>query len=167
MARRTFQVVAVIAAVALAGTVTVAVIASGGSESRAGGLPGRLHALAQHLHGGGGQADPMAAMIERLHLTAEQIQRFEKIAEIVEAHGGAGHESMMDLHAGLITQLGRDAIGAAEIRPIVDDLIATPAVAADLTNELVALAAGLDDTQRGILLAHLQDTPSGDHPHGR
>ncbi|MDP6580281.1 MAG: hypothetical protein QF681_06470 [Vicinamibacterales bacterium] len=85
MAETTLQTVAVIAAVTLGGTVTVAVMASGSSEGHEGGFVGHLHALAQQLHGGGGHYDPMAHVVARLHLKPDRPQHLEKINEIVES----------------------------------------------------------------------------------
>jgi Spy/CpxP family protein refolding chaperone len=162
MAGKTLQIAAIIAAVTVAGTVTVAVVASGDSAGQEGGFLGHLHSLVgQHLHGGGGQHDPAAQLVERLNLTPDQLGRFERVQEIVESSGVGGHESMMELHEELVTQLSRGQVGSSEIRQVIDRHIKDPAMASALTDELVALVNELDDTQRGILLEHLPDTGSG------
>ena len=159
MAGKTLQIVATIAAVAVAGTVTAAVVVSGDSVGEGGGLIAHLHHMVgQHLHGGGGQHDHSAQIVERLNLTPDQLQRFEKINEIVESYGDGGHAAMMELHEELVTQFERGEVRTAEIRRVIDGHITEPAVASALTDELVALVNGLDDTQRGILLEHLPRT---------
>ena len=65
---------------------------------------------------------------------------------------------MMELHEELVTQFERGEVRTAEIRRVIDGHITEPAVASALTDELVALVNGLDDTQRGILLEHLPHT---------
>ena len=160
MAGKTLQIVATVAAVAVAGTVTAAVVVSGDSADQgAVGLIAHFHHMVgQHLHGGGGQHDRSAQIVERLNLTPDQLQRFEKINEIVESYGDGGHEAMMELHEELVTQFERGEVRTAEIRRVIDGHITEPAVASALTDELVALVNGLDDTQRRILLEHLPQT---------
>jgi len=159
MAGKIGQIVATMAAVAVAGTVTVAVVVSGDSAGQESGLIAHLHHMVgQHLHGGGGQADHSTQIIKGLNLTPDQVQRFEKINEIVESYGNGGHEAMMALHEELVTQFERGEVSTAEIRRVIDGHITEPAVASALTDELVALVNGLNDTQRAILLEHLPQT---------
>ena len=167
MRDRTFQTIAIIAAVALIGTVTVAVVASGGAGAQDGGFLGHLHALVgQHLHGGGGQHDPMAQLVETLNLTPDQLQRFEKVQDVVESYPSGGHESMVALHEVLVTQFEQGQVGIAETRRAVDGHIEEMRVLAyAVTDELVALVNELDDTQRATVLEHLQDSRAGDHGH--
>jgi Spy/CpxP family protein refolding chaperone len=167
MRDRTFQTVAILAAVALIGTVTVAVVASGGARAQDSGFLGHLHSLVgQHLHGGGGQHDPMAQLVETLNLTPDQLERFEKLQEVVESDPSGGHESMAALHEVLLTQFEQGQIGIAETRQAVDGHIEEMRVLAyAVTDELIALVNELDDTQRATMLEHLQQTGAGAHGH--
>ncbi len=153
MRDRTFQTIANIAAVALIGTVTVAVVASGGAGAQDSGFLGHLHSLVeQHLHGGGGQRDPMAQLVETLNLTPDQVQRFERVQEVVGAYPTRAHEPMVALHEVLAAQFGGGQFDIAEIRRAVDGHIEEMRVLAyAVTDELVALVNELDDTQRGVV----------------
>ena len=167
MAGRTFQIVAMIAVVAFVGTVTVVVMASGNSGGQQDGFIGHLHQLAQQLHGGSGHQDPIAKMVEQLNLTPDQLQRVERIHEVIGSYTSGGHESVVALHEELVTQLEGGQVSTAAAREAVDRHIEEMRVMAyAVTDGLVALANELDDTQRGILLEHLQDARVGDHGHG-
>ena len=107
MASKTFQIIAIIAAVVIVGTVTLAVVATGSDDGgQEGGFFQHLHGLGQYLHGGGDQHDHMAQVIEQLQLTPDQLQRFEKIHAIVANVGGGGDGAMVELHDSLVTQFG-------------------------------------------------------------
>ena len=170
MAKGTFQIVAIIAAVALVGTVSLTVIATGGdSESKGeGGFLRQLHALGHNLHGGGHHQDHMAEVIEQLELTPEQLQRLEKVHEIIGSYGSDGHGSMAELHEKLVAQFGQGHVEADEIRLVIDGHVdEMREMAYAVTDELVALVNGLDATQREILLTHLQGNQEGHQLHGR
>ncbi len=69
MASRTFQIVAIVAAVAFVGTVSLTVMATGdGSEGQApgDGFLSHLHKLGQRLHGDGHHQNPMADLHNQL-----------------------------------------------------------------------------------------------------
>ena len=155
MRGRTLYTIASIVAVALVATVTVAFTASGVPAGHERGLIGHLHELAQQLHGGGAHGDPMTQLIEQLDLRPDQLRRVERISELVGTQPSGAHQSMQELHEQLITRLGRGQVGTDAIRQIVDRHFTEPAVASALTDELVALANGLDDAQREMLLEHL------------
>ena len=167
MAGKTLQIVAITAAVAVAGTVTVAVMASGNFGGQDGSFIGHLHLLVeQQRHGRGGHDDTMAQIIEHLNLTPDQLQRVEKVQELVGSYSNGGHAAMLELHEELVTQFERGEVSTTEIRRVIDEHIKEPAVASALTDELVGLVKSLDDTQRGILLEHLPETgPGGGHGH--
>jgi len=150
MASKTFQIVAIIAAIAFVGTVTLAVVAVGSDgDGQGGGFIQQLHRLGQNLHGGGGHHDAMAQLVEQLELTPDQQQRFEKIHEIVGSYGDGGHASMLDLHEELVTQFERGQIGTAEIRRTIDGHIEQlRGMAYAVTDELVALVNELDESRR-------------------
>ena len=165
MTGKTLQIGSVIAAVAFAGTVTGAVIASGNSSAGEGGFFGHLHMLGQHLHGGGGQHDHLAQMVERLDLTPDQLQRLEKVHEMAGAY--AGHGSMSELHNLLMTQFERGQFGSAETRRAIDGHIEEMRVSAyAVVDELVALVGELDATERETLLRHLREAGAGDDGQG-
>ena len=170
MASRTFQIVAIVAAVAFMGTVGLTVMAmEDGSEGQeqGGGFLSHLHKLGQRLHGDGHHQNPMAQMIEQLELTPDQLQRLEKVHEIIGSYGSGGHGSMADLHNQLVTQFERGYIESGEIRGFIDEHVEQiRGMAYAVTDELIELINGLDEKQRGILLAHLQGAKSGDHGHG-
>ena len=99
MAKRTFPIVSIIAAVALVGTLGVTVMATGGSSGgQAGDLLGRLHRLGHHLHGADHHPDHMSRLIEQLQHTPDQLQRLDKIHEIIGTHGTEEPGSMAELH---------------------------------------------------------------------
>ena len=165
MTRRNFQIAAIIAAVALVGTVSLTVIATGGgSGAQGGGFLSHLHQLGRHLHDGGQHHDRMARLIEQLELTPAQLQRLEKIHEIVGSFGSEGHGSMAELHDQLVAQFEHGYIETGEIRQVIDGHVEQIRdVAYVVTDELVALVNGLDARQRETLLAHLQGNHEG-HP---
>ena len=167
MATRTFQILAIVAAVTV-GTVTLAIVASGGEAGgQDGGFFRHLHKLGQHLHGGGGHHDHMAQVIEQLELTPDQMQRFEKIHEIVGSFGGGEDSAMVGLHDSLVTQFEQGYVGTDEIRQAIDaHLEEFRGLAYAVTDELVALINELDESQREVLLKHLKGAKSGDHGHG-
>ena len=167
MTGKTFQIIAFVALIAFAGTVTVAVVASGNPGGQNAGFLGHLRTLVgQHLHGGGGQHNSMAQLVETLDLTADQLQRFRKVQEVVESYPSGGDRSMVKLHEELVTQLEDGQVSTAAARQAVDRHIEEMRVMAyEVTDGLVALVNELDDTQRGVLLEHLQGTSGGDHGH--
>ena len=171
MAKGTFQIVAIIAAVALAGAVGMTVIATdgdSGSADREGGFLRQLHQLGHHLHGGGHHQDHMAEVIEQLELTPEQLQRLEKIHEIIGRYGSEGHGSMAELHEKLVAQFEQGHVETDEIRLVVDGHVdEMREMAYAVTDELIALVNGLDATQREIMLSHLQGNQEGHQLHGR
>ena len=74
---------------------------------------------------------------------------------------------MADLHNQLVTQFERGYIESGEIRGFIDGHVEQiRGMAYAVTDELIELINGLDEKQRGILLAHLQGAKSGDHGHG-
>ena len=158
MTRRTLQIAAIIAAVALVGTVSLAVIATGGgSGPQGGGFLSHLHQFGRHLHGGGQHHDQMARLIEQLELTPAQLQRLEKIHEIAGTFGSEGHGSMAELHNQLVSQFEHGYIETTEIRQVIDGHVEQiREVAYVVTDELVALVNGLDAKQRETLQAHLR-----------
>jgi len=168
MASRTLQIIAIIAAFALVGTVTLAVVATGDeSGDRGGGFLRRLHELGQTLHGGGHHQDPMAQVIEQLELTPEQMQRFERIHEIAGNFGHGGDKTMLELHESLVTQFKQGYVETDELRGAIDaHLEEFRGMAYAVTDELVALINELNEAQREVLLEHLEGTGSGDHGHG-
>ena len=167
MAKSTSQIVGIIAAVALAGTASVAVMATGsGSGSPEGDFLRQLHSLASRLHGGGHHDDHMAGLIDQLELTPAQLQRFEKIHEIIGASGCEDPGSMAELHDQLVEQFEQGHVGTEEIRRTIDghvEQIRHTAYAA--TDELIALVNELDANQREILLTHLQGNQEKHHSH--
>ena len=139
MTRRTLQIAAIIAAVALVGTVSLTVIATGGgSGPQGGGFLSHLHQFGRHLHGGTQHHDQMARLI-------------------VGSFGSEGHGSMAELHDQLVSQFEHGYIETAEIRQVIDGHVEQiREVAYVVTDELVALVNGLDAKQRETLLAHLR-----------
>ena len=168
MASKTFQIIAIIAAVVIVGTVTLAVVATGSDDGgQEGGFFKHLHGLGQYLHGGGDHHDRMAQVIEQLELTPDQLQRFEKIHAIVANVGGGGDGAMVELHDSLVTQFEQGYVRTDEIRRIIDgQLEQIRSMAYAVTDELIALVNELDETQREVLLKHLEGTKAGGHGHG-
>ena len=158
MTGKTVQIVAIAAAVVITGAVTVVVTATGVSRGQNGGFVDHLHMLVgQHLHGGRGPHDQMTRMAEALDLTSAQVQRLERVNEMVETYGG--HDSMVELHEVLVGQFERGEFGAAAIRRAIDSHIDEMRVTAHgVADEVVALVGELDDTQRETLLLHLRQT---------
>ena len=71
---------------------------------------------------------------------------------------------MVALHDELVSQFERGPVETAEIRRAVDGQIEEMRVMAyAVTDELVALVNELDETQRGMVLEHLQHIGAGDH----
>ncbi len=170
MANKTSQIVAIIAAVALVGTLSLTALARGAGDSagQEGGFFHGLHALGNFLHGGAHQQDPMAELIEQLELTPDQLQRLEKMHQIIGTYGHEGHGSMAELHGKLVDQFEEGHVGTAEIRQLIDEHVEQiRGMAYAVTDELIALVNELDATQREIMLAHLQSNHEGHHSHGR
>lgn len=166
MAKRTFQVVAILAALAVVGLVTLTVTAKGGGGEEGGGLVRHLHDMAHHLHQGDHHHQHMARLIEQLNLTPDQLQHLEKVHEIVGSFGSDGHASMAELHEQLVARVEEGDLDAYEIRAIVDGHIEQiRTIAHAVTDEVVALVNGLDAAQRETLLTHLQETVEAGH-HG-
>ena len=161
MATRVFQILAIIAAIAIVGSIGLTVMATSGSPGGQGSdFMGHLRAWGHHLHGGGHHQDPMARLIDQLELTPDQLQRVDRVHEIIGTYGSEGSGSMAELHDQLVTQFEQGHVETDEIRQVIDehvDQIRHMAYAA--TDELIALVNGLDANQREIVLAHLQ----GDH----
>jgi hypothetical protein len=169
MARGTFQIAAIIAAVALVGTVSLTVVATDDdSPGPVGGFFRHLHELGHHLHGDNHHQDPMAQLIEQLELTPDQLRRLEKIHEIIGASGSEEPGAMAALHDQLVGQFEQGHVETDGIRRAIDghvEQIRDTAYA--VTDELIALLNGLDATQREIVLAHLQGNHEEHHGHGR
>ncbi len=170
MANRTFQIVAVIVAVALVGTLSLTALArgAGDSASQEGGFLSKLHELGSFLHGSAHHQDPMADLIEQLELTPDQLQRLEKIHEIIGTYGREGHGSMAELHGKLVEQFEKGHVGTDEIRQLIDEHVEQiRGMAYAVTDELITLVNELHGRQREIMLAHLQGNHEGRHSHGR
>ncbi len=172
MKKRTFRIVAIIAAVALIGTWSLTVTArDGDSDEQAGGILRHLHAMGRHLHGGGHHQNPMAGLIEDLELNQDQLKRVEKIHEIMGSFGHREPGSMVELHNRLIAQLEDGQIDAAEIHQVIDDHVEQiRAMAYGVTDELTALVNELDAGQRETLMDHVQQlhgTGGDEEGHGR
>ena len=159
--------IAIIAAVALVGTLGLTVMAtSDGSGSQGGDLLRQLYRLGHHLHGGGHHQDHMAGLIEQLELTPDQLQRLEKIHEIMGAYGSKGSGSMAELHDRLLAQFEQGHIETDEIRQVIDGHVEQMRETAySVTDELIALVNGLDARQREIVLTHLQGNREQHHSH--
>jgi len=168
MAKRMFPIVAVIAAVALVGTVSLTVIATGDdSADREGGFLRQLHQLGHYVHGGAHHQNHMAGLIEQLELTPDQLQRLEKVHEIIGTYGSEGPGSMAELHDKLVAQFEQGQVETDEIRLVIDGHVEQIRdVAYAVTDELIALVNELDATQREIMLEHLQGNQEGHHLHG-
>ena len=162
MATRTFQVIAALAVVALVAAVSLTVVTGDDSVGKGDDSVGKrgdflrhLHGMAHHMHGGAHGQNPMAKLIEQLELTPDQLQRFEKIHEII---GGYGHDesAMVKLHEQLVTQFDQGQLETDEIRRVVDAHVEQMRdVGYAVTDELVALVNELDGRQREILSEHL------------
>lgn len=165
MAKKTLQIVAILAAVALAGLVGFSVAAAGGgSGDEDGGFLQHLHAMGHHLHHGD-HHDFMAQLIEQLELTPDQQQHLDKAHGILEAFGSDGHASLIELHEQLVGQVEQGDLETDAVRAIVDEhLEQIRSMAYGVTDELIALVNGLDATQRESLLAHLRE--HGEDHHG-
>lgn len=164
MSQRTILIAALTVAVALAGSIGLTVMATGdGSEGENGGFLQHLHRVGNHMHGGAGHHDQMSALIDELQLTPDQLQRLERVHEIIgNAHHGDGRGTMAVLHEQLMAQIEQGRIESDEIRLVIDshvEQIRTMAYA--VTDELIELANGLDARQREILLAHLRENSNG------
>ena len=168
MAKGTFQIVAIIAAVALVGTIGLTVMATGGeSGGRPGDFLSHLHKLGNHLHGGEHHNDHMSRLIEQLDLSPDQLQRLERVHEILGAHGSEQSGTMAELHDRLVAQFEQGYVEPDEIRQVIDGHVEQIRdVAYDVTDELIALINGLDARQREIVLAHLQGNNGGHPGHG-
>jgi Spy/CpxP family protein refolding chaperone len=163
MARRTLQIGALLAALALAGIVGLTVTAGDGGGA-GGGFLRHLHEMAHHMHQGG-HHNHMAEVVERLELTPDQLKHLENVHEIVGSFGDDGHASMADLHRQLVAQVERGGLDTAEVRGIVDGHVEQiRAMAYAVADEVIALVNGLDATQRETLLEHLREPlAKGDH----
>ncbi len=167
MARKTLQIVAIIAAIALVGTVSLTVAATGdGSEEKdGGGFLRHLHEMVgQHLHHGSHHQDHMAGVIEQLELTPDQVQRLERVHEIFGAFGSEGHASMAEVHEQLVAQVEQGYVDTGEVRRVIDGhLEQMRELAYAVTDELIPLVNELDATQRETLLTHLQGNRQAGH----
>lgn len=164
MFTRTFQIVAIIGVLAV-GTATLAYMGAGQGEGD-GGFFHHLHKLGSHLHGGG-HHDHMAELVDQLELTPDQMQRFEKIHEIMASHGSGNRDAMVQLHDSLVEQFESGQIGTAEIRRTIDAHVEEMrAIAYAVTDELVGLINELDGRQRGIVLEHLEGAKARGRGHG-
>ena len=168
MGPRTFQIAAIIGAVALVTMAGLTFIATaGGSEGPSSEFFRHIHKLGHHLHGGGDHHDQMARMIEQLELTPEQYQRLENVHEIIGTDGSEEPGAMAELHDKLMAQVEQGQVENAEIRRLIDghvEQIRERAYA--VTDELIALVNGLDATQREKLLAHLRGAHQRGHGNG-
>ncbi len=171
MTKSTFGIVALVAAIALAGALTLSFMttARAGSEERGEGVLHHFHEmLARHFHSGGHHHNPMSELIEQLQLTPEQAGRLEKIHALLENHGGRDPADMAALHDRLVAQLEAGRIEALEIRALIDEHVdQIRGTAYAVTDEMIALINGLNAEQREMLLRHLQAGPPGQHGHGR
>ncbi len=166
MARKTFQIAAIITAVTLVGTLTVT--ATGGdsdSGKEEGGFLHHLHQMVgQHLHRGSHHQDHMAQFIEQLELTPDQQQRLERIHQSIGNLGNEGHTSMAEVHDQLVSQVEQGYLDIDEVRRLIDEhLEQMRSVAYAVTDELVPLVNELDASQRETLLTHLQGNEKGHH----
>ena len=154
MLTRTFQILALLAAVALMAGVSLTVMATG-DESGEGGFLHRLH----QLHGssaGHHHAHHMAEMIKELNLTPAQQQRLERIHGIMEEHHG-GKSAMHELHNELLAQFERGELSQVELRGMIDEHVEQiRAMFYSVTDEMIGLADELDQTQRQTLLRHVR-----------
>ena len=168
MAKRMFLVVAIIAVAALAGAAGLTVMATGdGAEGQEGDFMDHLHKLGRHLHGEDHHMDQMTRLIEQLELTPDQMQRLEKLHEIIGSYGSEKSGSMAELHDRLVTQFEQGRLETDEIRGVIDghvEQIREMAYAG--TDELIALVNGLDSRQREIVLTHLQGNQKEHHSDG-
>jgi Spy/CpxP family protein refolding chaperone len=168
MAKGTIQIGAIIAAVALVGTIGLTVMATGGeSGGRPGDFLSHLHKLGHYLHGGEDHHGQMSGLIEQLELTPNQLQRLERIHEILGAHGSEDPGTMAELHDQLVEQFEQGHVETDEIRRVIDGHVEQIRdVAYSVTDELIALVNELDTRQREIVLAHLQGNHGGHTGHG-
>ena len=170
MTNKMSQILAILGAVALVSTVSLTVLArgAGDSSSQEGGFMQKIHELGSFLHGSAHQHDPMADLIEQLELTPDQLERLEKIHEIIGTYGHQGHGSMAELHGKLVEQFEAGHVGTDEIRQLIDEHVEQiRGMAYAVTDELIGLVNELDATQREIMLEHLQGNDGGHHSHGR
>jgi len=167
MAKKMFLAVVIIAVAALAGAAGLTVMATDdGSADQEGGFLAHFHKLGHHLHGGDQHLDHMTQLIEQLELTPDQLQRLEKIHEIMGAYGSKGSGSMAELHEHLVAQFEQGHVETDGIRRAIDahvEQIREMAYAG--TDELIALVNGLDARQREIVLTHLQGNREQHHSH--
>ena len=116
------------------------------------------------MHHGGHHQGPMAQVIERLELTPDQVQRLEKIQEIIGAYGSEGHAPMGQLHDRLVPLVEQGYVEPDEVRQIIDGhLEQISGMAYAVADELVALVNELDATQRETLLEHLKGSDHEGH----
>ncbi len=169
MAKKTLQIVAIVAAIALVGMVSLTVTATGGDSDSESGLLRRFHQMVgQHMsHGGPHHQDHMGAFIEQMELTPDQRQRLEKAHEIAGTFGSEGHASMAEAHRQLMSQFEQGYVDVDEVRGMIDGhLEQMRDVAYAVTDELIPLVNELDATQRETLLAHLGGLQEAQHGHG-
>jgi len=168
MEKKTLQIIALAAGVALTATAGIAVLATGGdSNGKDGGsFLSRLHG--HHLHGGGGHHhDAMHAVIEELSLKPDQVAHLDKIHEVMGGFHAKGPGAMVELHNELVAQFQQGGLDNNSMRLVVDDHVEQiREMGYAVTDELVALVNSLDATQRDTLHRHLQEAQAQHHPQG-
>ena len=160
MEQRNLTILLAAAALALVGAVSVGILVLGDEvKAQANGAMHKLHGQDHDGHGGHEEhAEAMKRIIEELDLSPEQLRHVERVGELLTAQHARGIEPIRKLHELLLEQLRLGHMDAAEIKRAVDeDLERMRQTAHDVTDELVALAKGLDATQREKLLRHLGD----------
>ncbi len=169
MEKKTLQIIALAAGIALAATAGLTVLATGGdSDGKDGGsLLSRLHGDGHHSHGGGGHHDAMHAVIEDLNLNPDQAAHLDKIHEVMNSFHAKGPGAMTELHDELMAQFQQGGLDNSSMRLVVDDHVEQiREMGYAVTDELVALVNSLDTTQRDTLNRHLQEAQARHHPHG-
>jgi Spy/CpxP family protein refolding chaperone len=169
----TLRTLTLIAAVVLIGMAGWTVLATNenlepqAGDSR-GGFLRHLHELGHRMHGSGHSHDPMAGLIEELELTPDQQQRLENVHRIIDSYGAGRTGSMVELHERLVQQFQEGRIEPEEVRAVIDEHVEQlRGMAYSVTDELLTLVNELDESQRRVMLEHLQAGHGGHRLHDR